>query len=54
MELVKMDVTGCSALMGSEQQLDGDISSYDSLKAIKLKHLTYRRWLIDIQHGINS
>ena len=28
-----MDVTSCSALMGSEQQLDGDISSYDSLKA---------------------
>ena len=28
-----MDVTGCSALMGSEQRLDGDISSYDSLKA---------------------
>ena len=26
-------LTGCSALMGSEQQLDGDISSYDSLKS---------------------
>ena len=28
-----MDVTDCSALMGSEQRLDGDISSYDSLRA---------------------